>query len=102
MIEIPKIENEDFKHDKPNSPGWIQPVRREEGDRLVPIKPIIRCNCGKFCGIGLHHVHADGTVTASFFHARTGEHQQGTDDGCGWHVFLKLKDWNGGEFPPCP
>jgi len=50
-------------------------------------------------GIRLHHVHKDGTVTASFFHTK-GPVKGSDPDGCEWHVFLKLKDWIGLEFPP--
>ncbi len=101
MVEI--LEYKDFsddpgytRWDAKNSPVWLQPVDGM-GNKL---KPIIRCNCGQWSGIGLHHVHEDGTVTASFFHARKNEHPQGDDSGCGWHVFLKLKGWTGGDFPP--
>src|ERR1700686_3644907 len=95
VIEIPKIGAEDF-HLRPDAPGWCQPV--SEGK---PCKPIIRCNCGRRVGIGLHHVHADGTVTASFYHKRGTNYAIGeSEEGCEWHVFLKLKDYDGGEFPP--
>lgn len=81
----------------PNSPAWEQPVTSEG----KPCRPIIRCNCGRWCGIGAHHVHPDGTLTASFFHAHSSTGlKYSTPDGCGWHVFLKLKDYSGGEFPP--
>ena len=60
------------------------------------VKPTIRCKCGKYCGIGLHHVHADGRVTASFYHRKDGDNP----DGCDWHVFLKLLDYDQGEFLP--
>lgn len=97
MEEIPKINDGEF-HREPNHPGWTQPTRDGK-----PAKPLIRCNCGVLCGLALHHVHADGTVTASFFH------KQGTNfaigespEGCGWHVSLKLKDYDGGDFPPRP
>lgn len=105
MIEIPKI---DF--DDETKPGWI-PTQTTEGK---PCKPLIRCQCGTHQGIGLHHVHADGRVTASFFHAAAHELQKdangyffmhkgkrySTVPGCGWHVFLKLKDYDQGDFPP--
>ena len=82
-----------------NAPGWIQPVNTE-GKKL---KPVIRCNCGHWSGIGLHHVHADGTVTASFFHDAAPHPEIGyAGGGCGWHVFLKLKDYDQGDFPPEP
>lgn len=96
MIEIPKITDTDFHH-KPNHAGWVCPVDKD-GKRL---KPIIRCNCGVWCGIGLHHVHTDGTVTASFFHSKGTNYAIGeSPEGCGWHVFLKLKDYDAGEFLP--
>lgn len=101
MIEIPKIEDDEFDS-RANSPGWIQPVQQQEDGSLKPLKPIIRCNCGMLCGIGLHHVHQDGTVTASFYHKRgpAGSADFSSPDGCEWHVFLKLKDYAGGDFPP--
>lgn len=96
MIEIPKIVDfSEGSHDS-NKPGWFQPQR--DG---VKLKPVIRCNCGNYCGIGLHHVHADGTVTASFFHAQGTNYAIGESaEGCGWHVHLKLLDYDGGEFLP--
>jgi len=72
-------------------PGWFQPEDKA-GRRL---RPVIRCNCGSFCGIGNHHVHPDGLVTQSFFHSKAE-----MPGGCDWHVHLKLKDYNGGEFSP--
>ena len=94
IIEIPRIRENDDWYAK--SPAWA-PVVDSDGNKL---KPHIRCNCGQWSGIGLHHVHADGIVTASFFHARKNEHPQGDDSGCGWHVILKLKDYDQGDFPP--
>lgn len=90
-------------------PGWI-PSSTRDGKVC---KPVIRCQCGAHIGLKLHHLHADGTVTASFFHATADQLQkdeQGyffthngkkyhTNPGCGWHVFLKLKDWSGEDFP---
>jgi hypothetical protein len=101
MIEIPQYT--DFsddpggkRWDTANSPAWLQP-QRTDGEKL---KPIIRCNCGQWVGIGLHHVHADGTVTASFFHSKGTNFAIGEDpNGCGWHVFVKLIGWAGGDFP---
>lgn len=84
-VEIPKINKE-----RNNYPCWVS-VRSTKGERL---KPTILCKCGVYCGIGLHHVHADGRVTASFYH------EKGQNNGCGWHVFLKLLDYNWGEYPP--
>jgi hypothetical protein len=94
-VEIPRLNS----HEDPG-PGWI--AVSSEGR---PLKPLIKCNCGKVCGIGLHHVHADGTVTASFYHSEASEFTEGGrtyrhTPGCGWHVFLKLKDYDRGDFPP--
>jgi hypothetical protein len=104
-VQIPKANIADTV-----SPSWI-PTETSDGK---PSKPIIRCQCGSLQGIGLHHVHADGRVTASFFHAAAHELQKdaqgyffmhkgkrySTEPGCGWHVFLQLKDYDRGEFPP--
>lgn len=90
LTEIPK-----GKYEAP-APCWI-PVATLEGK---PFKPIIRCNCGYYVGIALHHVHADGTVTASFYHKRGTNYATGEDpNGCEWHVWLKLLDYNLGDFP---
>jgi hypothetical protein len=78
-------------------PGWFN-VRDSGGGIL---KPLIRCNCGHVTGIGLHHVHADGTVTASFWHKKGTVYPE-DPDGCEWHVFLKLEGWIGGDVPPDP
>lgn len=89
MNEIPKGD-----WDSP-APCWI-PVTDSEGNR---IKPLIKCNCGKVTGIGLHHVHADGTVTASFYHKR-GNVSPEDPQGCEWHVHLKLLEYDQGDFAP--
>lgn len=88
IIEIPKGE-----YDGDVYPCWI-PIKNSAGEKL---KPLIRCKCGVVTGIGLHHVHPDGTVTNSFFHTAS----SGNDPrGCEWHVWIKLKDWDGSEFLP--
>lgn len=69
------------------APAWI-PVVDSQGRT---VKPVIRCACGRLASIRLHHLHADGRVTASFL-----EHS------CGFHEFLELDGWSGGEFPPEP
>ena len=92
---LPKYQ-EGWPTNEPNKPCWF-PVRDQSGNK---IKPIIRCNCGTLVGIGLHHVWPDGRVTASFFHARVGEHPQGHPSGCGWHVMVLLEGWDGGDYPP--
>lgn len=82
-IEIPHITTK-LDDSTPGNPGWGK-VTDIEGNIK---KPIIRCNCGRWCGIGLHHVHADGTVTASFYHKRGNNFSIGEDlEGCEWHVF---------------
>ena len=81
------------------APCWI-PIQNQEGN---PLKPLVKCQCGKISGIGLHHVHADGTVTASFFHDSAPHPDIGyAGGGCGWHVWLKLLDYDYGDFPPVP
>ena len=105
VTEIPKI-----RFDDETKPGWVA----TSDTQGRPQKPVIRCQCGVHQGIALHHVHADGSVTASFFHAAAHELQKigdkyffthkgkqyQTEPGCGWHVFLKLKDYDCGDFPP--
>lgn len=83
-------------------PAWSR-IQNSNGKVL---KPLIRCKCGQWSGIGLHHVHADGNVTASYFHA-TAEQLKGMGEagkrftpGCGWHVYIKLQGYDCGDFPP--
>lgn len=89
-VTIPKC-NEN--HD--NYPCWV-PITNSNKETL---KPIIRCQCGAYCGIGLHHVHEDGRVTASFYHKKE-EGQTDPHIGCDWHVFLTLENYDLGEFLP--
>ena len=97
IITIPKLTDWDAP-----GPGWLG-TTDQSGKHL---KPVIKCKCGQFCGIALHHVHSDGRVTASFFHSKDpfthkGKHYAGDPTGCGWHVFLQLADYGDrGEFPP--
>ena len=96
LTEIPKGD-----YDAP-APCWIPTCYVKDGE-TVKLKPLIKCNCGHISGIGLHHVHADGTVTASFFHDSAPHPDIGyAGGGCGWHVWLKLLDYNEGDFPPMP
>lgn len=100
IVTIPKLDYEgSVWADYPvvGKPGWI-PTQGQDGK---PRKPLIRCNCGSISGIGLHHVHADGRVTASFYHKRGNTYPE-DPKGCEWHVYLKLSDWIGEEFPPEP
>jgi hypothetical protein len=98
MVELPKLDlSAEGRVLQPGSPGWI-PVSRQDGTKL---KPIVRCNCGLLCGLGLHHIHPDGTVTASFFHSKGDNFEIGeSPDGCGWHEMIKFLDYDLGEFPP--
>lgn len=85
------------------APAWLPIQRRNEIGKLVPAKPIIRCRCGALIGIGLHHVHADGRVTASFYHWWPPDSEMGkAHQGCGFHEFLELEGYDGLEFPPTP
>jgi hypothetical protein len=86
VTEIPKGD-----YDSP-APCWL-PIVDTDGNKL---KPVIKCKCGQMCGIRLHHVHADGRVTNSFWHYWA----ERPNDGCGWHVWLKLLDYDQGEFLP--
>jgi hypothetical protein len=91
--EIPKLT--EHGHDA-GKPGWFA-TSTQDGK---PLKPVIRCNCGLFIGLRLHHVHADGTVTASFYHKKGTNFAVGESlQGCEWHVWLKLKDYELGDFP---
>jgi hypothetical protein len=88
-VKIPK-----GSYDDPVAPAWL-PTQDKDG---APGKPIIRCACGRLAGIGAHHVHADGRVTASFFHPTSGWGSEGT--GCGFHEFLELDGYDGPEWVP--
>lgn len=94
-VEIPKLDPANEEHWVVGKPGWFH-VEYSDGRRH---KPHIRCNCGVVTGIGLHHVHSDGTVTASFYHKKGTVYPE-DPDGCEWHVFLKLLDYNEGDYPP--
>jgi hypothetical protein len=83
------------------APAWL-PISDRDGHSL---KPIIRCKCGELAVVGLHHVHADGRVTASFYHPIEGWAGD-AKPGCGFHESLELDgyatdaDYAGREFPP--
>jgi hypothetical protein len=95
--EIPQVNHDDAEKVKP---GWLA-VSDIDGK---PLRPIIRCNCGAYIGLANHFVHADGTVTASFFDSNQPFQWKGqtvhNPHGCNWHVHLKLIGYTGGDFPP--
>lgn len=103
-VVIPEIHWKD--EDTHPGPGWIRLFTLVNEER-VPVKPLIKCKCGTVTGIALHHVHADGRVTASFFDSKdTSFVNNGKTythpPGCGWHVYIKLEGYDLGEFPPEP
>lgn len=75
-------------------PGWWKCTQGGH-----PVGPLIRCNCGHVSGIRSHHVHADGSVTPSFWH-KCGNVYPEDPEGCGWHVSLKLEGWDMGDILP--
>lgn len=77
-----------------DGPCWI-PIVSGDGR---PLKPVVKCRCGRVGGLGLHTVAADGNVTASFFHPLEGWASDGM--GCGFHEFLKLEGYEGPAFGP--
>lgn len=95
IIEIPKEDKTTRVDEYPYftmKPSWVSIVHQDD----TPARPLIICKCGAILGIDAHHIHKDGTVTASFYH----KEGSGNMPACGWHVFLKLKDWLGYEFLP--
>ena len=78
-MNIPVIDQE--RPYREQGPAWLQ---------LGGGRPYIVCRCGLNRIIPLHHVHADGRVTASFL----------CEPGCGFHEWLTLDGWTGQEFPP--
>jgi len=88
IIEIPKA-NANYD----NYPCWVDTFNTEG----VRIRPHIICNCGEVTNISNHHIHSDGRITESYYHYRENRPDH---PGCGWHVFLKMKDWSGEEFLP--
>lgn len=87
FIEIPKCDKEHTIY-----PSWC-PTTNSNGDEC---RPNIRCQCGEYTDITNHHIHPDGRVTASYYH----HFHERPNPGCGWHVYLKLLEWSGSEFPP--
>lgn len=95
-MKIPRGKHEGT--DATPGPCWF-PTVNSAG---VHLKPVIKCRCGAIFGLGLHHVHADGRVTASFYHPINAGDAGCADSGpgCGFHEFIELADYDGGEFPP--
>ncbi len=90
FTDIPKTDE-----DHSNFPCWI-PIVNKEGNRL---KPIVRCQCGKYLGLNSHHVHPDGRVTAGFWHKKGNVYPE-DPEGCEWHLHIRLSDYDWGEFVP--
>jgi len=89
-MDIPKGDNNS------SGPCWIPHIW--EG-RIC--RPIIVCACGQRNTAAAHHIHADGRVTASYYHAKEPIPSQGwAGGGCGFHEFIRLMDYDQGEFPP--
>ena len=86
LILIPRSNSEHT-----NFPCWI-PTQNTKGEEL---RPHVRCNCGATTSVGNHHVHKDGSLTASYFHDPSK-----MPDGCGWHVYLKFNGYDGSEWLP--
>lgn len=80
------------------APGWIRRKtwRAGKNDPGLPVKPVLRCNCGHILGLSEYRVAADGRVTPEF------EHSMADAGGCGWKVWLELADYTDGEFRPAP
>lgn len=73
-----------------NFPCWSL---LDKDDLECHYRPLVMCKCGELTSIGDHHIHKDGTVTASYFHTHGRQP-------CGWHVHIKLENWIGIEFLP--
>lgn len=92
MSEAIKIPRGSFDDQEDPKPCWVSIT---EFGSEKHCKPVIRCLCGEYTNIALHHVHADGKVTNSFYHTN--------GNPCGWHVFLFLDGYAeavGIDFPP--
>lgn len=87
-ITIPKYDCE-----KDQVPCWMPIV---DSTSRRPLRPLIRCICGRYCDITNHYIHPDGRVTESFLDASPAD----AKIGCGWHVYLKLENWDGRELRP--
>lgn len=72
-------------------PCWCRPVYSNGH----PASVVIKCICGYMSGIAKHKITPDGTVTASYFDASEKEHPNGRIGGCGWHMWIKLDNYDG-------
>lgn len=66
-------------------------------------RPWLKCACGDVCLLGRHHIRENGIVTASFFHSVDAdiEHHGITytfKPGCGLRVWMRLMDYDQGNF----
>lgn len=100
-------ERNDYGNPHPPGPSWERVYQEQADGSKKWLKPLIRCKCGSLSGIALHHVHADGRVTASYYDSEADSFEHGGKKyshipGCGWHVFIKLDGYDLGEFPPEP
>lgn len=84
-ILVPRMDDDEkgWDHTTPG-PAWLPTVGQDQ----TPRKPLLKCKCGVVSGIGLHHVAADGTVMNSIHCTHC----------CGWHVYVKLLNYDQGEF----
>lgn len=95
MSDVIKIPRGSFDEKEDPKPCWVSVFTQDESGNKKLCKPVIRCQCGEYTNIALHHVHADGRVTNSFYHTN--------GNPCGWHVFLFLEGYAeeiGLDFPP--
>ena len=101
-IVIPEIKGNEKWDSSIPGPGWFRTRRYDNGGWA---RPLVKCKCGKVGGISLHHVHADGRVTASYYDSQAAEFEHNGKKyshtpGCGWHVYIKLDGYDCGEFLP--
>ena len=73
MLEIPRT-----KYRK----SFVEPIPAWGKEQSGII--FIRCKCGKCIDLGRHTISVDGVVSPSVWH---------DDPECGWHVWVKLKDY---------
>jgi len=89
ILDIPKANEENS-----NFPCWI-PISDING---INIKPIIRCKCGEYYGIGTHEIKSSGMVHPSVHHKNRDGKNSNDNKGCGFHHYIRLLDWDGSIF----